>query len=72
MHCAAISASFPRITQANPRNIRYHPRWFAIFLIMFSNLRDDIRSIIQRDPAARNGWEVLTCYPGLHAVIDKG
>ena len=36
---------------------------------MFSNLRDDIQSIIQRDPAARNGWEVLTCYPGLHAVI---
>ena len=36
---------------------------------MFSNLRDDIHSIIQRDPAARNGWEVLTCYPGLHAVI---
>lgn len=39
---------------------------------MFSNLRDDIQSIIQRDPAARNGWEVLTCYPGLHAVIMHG
>jgi serine O-acetyltransferase len=36
---------------------------------MFSKLRDDIHSIIERDPAARNGWEVLTCYPGLHAII---
>jgi serine O-acetyltransferase len=36
---------------------------------MFSHLRQDIRSIIERDPAARNGWEVLTCYPGLHAII---
>src|SRR5437588_809570 len=36
---------------------------------MFSRLREDIASIIARDPAARNGWEVLTCYPGLHAII---
>ena len=36
---------------------------------MFSNLREDIQSIIERDPAARNAWEVLTCYPGLHAVV---
>lgn len=36
---------------------------------MFSRLREDIASIIQRDPAARNGWEVLTCYPGLHAIV---
>jgi len=36
---------------------------------MFARLRDDINSIIERDPAARNGWEVLTCYPGLHAII---
>ena len=36
---------------------------------MFDHLRDDIRSIIERDPAARNGWEVLTCYPGLHALL---
>jgi serine O-acetyltransferase len=39
---------------------------------MFSNLREDIQSIIERDPAARNGWEVLTCYPGLHAVVMHG
>ncbi len=36
---------------------------------MFNRLREDIRSIIERDPAARNFWEVLTCYPGLHALI---
>jgi serine O-acetyltransferase len=35
---------------------------------MFRHLREDIRSVFDRDPAARNTWEVLTCYPGLHAV----
>ena len=35
---------------------------------MFSNLREDIASIFDRDPAARSTWEVLTCYPGLHAL----
>jgi serine O-acetyltransferase len=36
---------------------------------MFRHLRQDINSIIERDPAARNGWEVLTCYPGLQAIV---
>lgn len=36
---------------------------------MFHHLRQDINSIIERDPAARNAWEVLTCYPGLQAVV---
>ncbi len=36
---------------------------------MFSRLREDIASIIERDPAARSAWEVLSCYPGLHALI---
>jgi serine O-acetyltransferase len=40
--------------------------------MFFSKLREDIQSIIERDPAARNGWEVLTCYPGLHAVVMHG
>jgi len=35
---------------------------------MFSRIREDIRSVFDRDPAARTTWEVLTCYPGLHAV----
>ncbi len=36
---------------------------------MFSRLREDIASIMERDPAARSSWEVLTCYPGLHAIV---
>jgi serine O-acetyltransferase len=36
---------------------------------MFSRLRSDIQCILERDPAARTTWEVLTCYPGLHAVV---
>jgi serine O-acetyltransferase len=36
---------------------------------MFNRLRADIRCILERDPAARNAWEVLTCYPGVHAVL---
>ena len=36
---------------------------------MFSRLREDIACIRERDPAARSTWEVLTCYPGLHAVM---
>ena len=36
---------------------------------MFSRLREDIACIRERDPAARSVWEVLTCYPGLHALI---
>ena len=36
---------------------------------MFTRLKEDIASIIERDPAARNTWEVLTCYPGLHAIV---
>ena len=36
---------------------------------MFSRLRSDIQCILDRDPAARTRWEVLTCYPGLHAIV---
>ena len=36
--------------------------------LMFSKLRADIACILDRDPAARSSWEVLTCYPGLHAI----
>ena len=35
---------------------------------MFSRLRSDIQCILDRDPAARSTWEVITCYPGLHAI----
>ncbi|MEX0729197.1 MAG: serine O-acetyltransferase [Aquisalimonadaceae bacterium] len=36
---------------------------------MFDRLREDIRSVMDRDPAARNAFDVLTCYPGLHALL---
>ena len=35
---------------------------------MFRRLRGDIACILERDPAARSKWEILTCYPGLHAI----
>ena len=35
---------------------------------MFKTFREDIQSVLQRDPAARNTLEVLINYPGLHAV----
>jgi serine O-acetyltransferase len=35
---------------------------------MFQHLKEDIACILERDPAARTKWEVLTCYPGLHAL----
>ncbi len=36
---------------------------------MFKSIREDIASVFDRDPAARTTFEVLTCYPGLHARI---
>jgi serine O-acetyltransferase len=35
---------------------------------MFSRVREDIASVFERDPAARSTLEVLTCYPGFHAL----
>ena len=35
---------------------------------MIRTMKEDIRSVFQRDPAARSTLEVLLCYPGLHAV----
>jgi serine O-acetyltransferase len=35
---------------------------------MFKALREEIQSIFERDPAARSTFEVLTTYPGVHAV----
>jgi serine O-acetyltransferase len=35
---------------------------------LLSRIREDVGSIMERDPAARTGVEVLLCYPGLWAV----
>lgn len=31
---------------------------------------EDVKVVFERDPAAKSIWEVLTCYPGLHAVFS--
>ena len=36
---------------------------------MFKGLREDIDTVVRRDPAARSRLEVLLCYPGIHALI---
>jgi serine O-acetyltransferase len=36
---------------------------------MFNHLKEDISVVFDRDPAARNRWEILTTYPGVHALI---
>ena len=38
-------------------------------LAMFQRIREDIASVFDRDPAARSTWEVITCYPGFHALL---
>src|SRR5687767_10938789 len=35
---------------------------------MFSRVREDISCVFERDPAARSVFEVITCYPGFHAL----
>jgi len=36
---------------------------------MFQAIKEDIQCVFDRDPAARNTWEVITCYPGFHARL---
>jgi serine O-acetyltransferase len=36
---------------------------------MFARLKEDIQCVFERDPAARNAFEVLTTYPGVWAVM---
>ncbi|MCM8772486.1 MAG: serine O-acetyltransferase [candidate division WOR-3 bacterium] len=35
---------------------------------MFERIKEDIKVVFERDPAARNVFEVITSYPGLHAI----
>jgi serine O-acetyltransferase len=37
---------------------------------MFKNVREDITTIFERDPAAKSVLEVIVCYPGLHAILS--
>jgi len=36
---------------------------------MFSRIREDMNCVFDRDPAARNAFEILTTYPGFHALL---
>ena len=38
-------------------------------MAFFRDVREDIREAVKKDPAARNGFEVLLCYPGIWALI---
>ena len=40
----------------------------SFFKNVFKTLKEDINMVFERDPAARSVWEVILCYPGLHAV----
>ena len=36
---------------------------------MFSRLKEDIACVFERDPAAQSAFEIMTTYPGVHAVL---
>jgi serine O-acetyltransferase len=36
---------------------------------MFAEIRRDVRAVLERDPAARSTFEVVLCYPGVHALV---
>lgn len=36
---------------------------------MFDAIRGDVRTVLERDPAARSALEVVLCYPGVHVLV---
>ena len=38
-------------------------------MAFFREVGEDVRNMVEKDPAARNGLEVLICYPGIWALI---
>lgn len=38
-------------------------------MAFFRDINEDIKAVLRKDPAARNGFEVLICYPGIWALI---
>lgn len=38
-------------------------------MAFFKNIREDIKAVLEQDPAARNSFEVLLCYPGIWSII---
>jgi len=39
-------------------------------VLVFNRIRQDIKAVKERDPAAKSTLEVLLCYPGLHALLS--
>ena len=35
---------------------------------MFDQMKRDVRTVLERDPASRSALEVVLCYPGVHAI----
>jgi len=55
-------------SQSGPTPVAHFPKSAAPVRSLWETLRADFQIIFERDPAARNGLEVLCCYPGLHAL----
>ena len=36
---------------------------------LWGKMREDVACVFERDPSARNRFEVLTTYPGVHAIL---
>jgi len=51
------------ISHLNPK------KGYITYMAIFNKTRENIKAVIQKDPAARNGFEVLLCYPGVWALM---
>ena len=40
-----------------------------MFKGVIETLKNDIKVVFERDPAAKSVLEVIICYPGFHAVV---
>ncbi len=54
-------------SNASPRT-QAQSSFIAVLVHPFQTLKNDIQSVLDRDPAARSTFEIVLCYPGLHAV----
>jgi len=61
---ARAPSLFPQAT----RNFVIHARYHQRTMNLFTSIREDIQSVLERDPAATSRLMVVLCYPGLHAV----
>ena len=62
----ALDARFHRTRDSGGKPVRWNEAIGGINV--FKQIREDIRAVFDRDPAARNTLEVVLCYPGLHAI----